>query len=557
MHRTSSNLICRCEQALESPAATRVLLVLAATSVLLGALEPCLGADERPNLLLIVADDLGYSDLGCFGGEIPTPHLDALAARGERWTQFYNTGRCCPSRAAILTGQYPHRVGLGHMTQDLGQPGYRGRLDADAKTIADRLAGAGYRCFLSGKWHLGTDNPTRHGFEEFYGTLVSAKTFWDPDHFVRLSKHREPTRRNYDAAEFYGTDSLGDYAIDFLRDAGATPDQPWFLYLAFNAPHFPLHARPEEIARHEQQYEAGWDRLREARLKRMKQLGIVGDDVVLSPRSEYWDWGETEPALIPAWSDLPSDRRGDLSRRMAIYAAMVEVMDRNVGRVLEELRKRGQLDNTLVLFTSDNGACAEWDPFGFDVRSSRNNTLHWDDQLAKMGQPGTFHSVGSGWANASNTPWRLYKHYNHEGGIASPAILAWPRKIQGVGGSGAIRRSPAHVIDIAPTFCHAAGIAADLPGADLLNLADETRTLFFEHQGNRAVRRGKWKLVTLRDRPWELYDLSSDRTERRDLAAQQPELAQQLATSWEQWATTHQVLPLPRDYRVGYLPTSE
>ena len=518
-----------------------LLLVVAGCSALEAA---------APNILLIVADDLGYSDLGCYGGEIRTPNIDGLAARGERHTQFYNIGRCCPSRASILTGHYPHRVGLGHMTQDLQLPGYRGRVDSNFPTVAQRLQDASYRSFLSGKWHLGVPDPTRFGFEEFFGTLVSAKTFWDPDHFVRLPAGRQ--RRRYDPSEFYGTDALGDYAIEFLRQANETPDRPWFLYLAFNAPHFPLHARPADIRKYKGKYDQGWDALRTERFERMKQLGVLSKESQLSQRGVYWDWGERSERPIPSWESLPSDRRGDLARRMEIYAAMVEVMDRNVGRVLDQVKRQGDNERTLIWFLSDNGACAEWDPFGFDIRSSRNNTLHWDDQLPKMGQPGTFHSVGSGWANASNTPWRLFKHFNHEGGIASPAIIVRPGQSDG----GSINRHPAHIVDIAPTLLNAAGVAPDaaLPGADLFGKVDPDRTLYFEHQGNRAVREGKWKLVALRGREWQLHDMTRDRIESQDLADQHPVIVRTLAEKWESWAKKNFVTPFPKDYRVGYWP---
>ena len=511
---------------------------------------------KPPNILLVVSDDLGYSDPGCYGGEIKTPNLDRLAKGGVRLTQFYNTGRCCPSRAAILTGQYPHRVGLGHMTKDIGRPGYRGRVSRDAQTIAEALKPAGYRSFLSGKWHLGTEDPTKHGFEEFYGTLVSAKTFWDPDHFTRLPKDRP--RRNYKPEDFHGTEALGDHALEFLDDARKTPDQPWFLYLAFNAPHFPLHAFRKDIQKYADRYQGGWDKLREERLTRIKKLGIVPKVTALTPRSPWWNYGETETGLNPAWDSLTADRRTDLARRMAIYAAMVDQMDRNIGRIMDNLRKANELQNTFILFTSDNGACAEWDPRGFDIKSSNRNILYTADTLDKMGQQGTFHSTGSGWANAGNTPWRLYKHFNHEGGIASPCILHWPA---GLKKGGVIDHRPAHIIDILPTFLELAEARhngkLDLPGQSLLpqlrGKPIEERTLYFEHEGNRAVRRGQWKLVAIAGGPWELYNIEKDRTELRNLATQKPGIVRDLSRDWDAWARTNQVTPLPNDYGVGYL----
>ena len=367
---------------------------------LLTANLPKTHSAERPNILYILADDLGYSDLGCFGGEIDTPVLDGLAAGGIRLTQFYNTGRCCPSRASLLAGQYPHRVGLGHMTtNDLGRPGYRGVISQQAVLIPQVLGSTGYRCFMSGKWHLGTEDPTRHGFEEFYGTLVSAKRFFDPDHLIRKPDARE--RKHYENGEFYATDAVTDHALDFLRLAEKTPRRPWFLYLAYNAPHFPLHAPRQLIAKYADRYHGGWDKLRQQRLERMKQLGIVPKATQLSRRSHWRNYGETKIGVNPAWDSLPEDRRTDLARRMAIYAAMVDRLDQQLGRVVDHLRVTGQLENTLIVFTSDNGACFEWDPFGFDIKSSNQNILHRGSQIEQMGGPGTFHSVGSAWANAS------------------------------------------------------------------------------------------------------------------------------------------------------------
>jgi arylsulfatase A-like enzyme len=526
-------------------------------SVIFLAVPNFVDAAEKPNILYILADDLGFSDLGCYGGEISTPVLDALAAGGVRLTQFYNTGRCCPSRAAILTGQYPHRVGLGHMTtNDLGQPGYRGVVSSEAHTIAQVLTSAGYRSFMSGKWHLGTPDPTQHGFEEFYGTLVSAKRFFDQDHLIRLPEDRKA--RQYPDGKFYATDAVTDHALDFLKLARATPDKPWFLYLAYNAPHFPLHAPPEEIAKYKDRYHGGWDKLRAARLARMKELGIVPEETQLSKRSHWRNFGETKIGVNPAWDTLPEDRRFDLARRMAIYAAMIDRLDQQLGRVIDDLKSAGEYDNTLIVFTSDNGACFEWDPFGFDIVSSNQNILHKGDMLDEMGKAGTFHSVGSGWANSSNTPWRLYKHFNHEGGIASPGIVHWPNGLKTKAGS--INHQPAHIIDLLPTAVSVAGAKYEgklsLPGIDLLDQLDNggrERMLFFEHQGNRAVRSGRWKLVALDDQPWELYDFSVDRVEMNDLATNHPQRVQRMAAAWDKWGAANQVTPLPRDLGVDYL----
>ena len=516
----------------------------------------------RPNILLIVADDLGYSDLGCFGGEIETPNIDALASNGVRFAQFYSTARCCPSRASILTGQYSHRVGIGHMVTDLGHPGYRGRLSANAATIAEVLAPSGYRTFMSGKWHVGTNDPTQHGFEQFYGTLISAATFWEQAGYLR--RPQGGRTRNYSTGSFYGTDALTDYGLEFLDNARTTPGRPWFLYLAYNAPHFPLHARREDIAKYRNRYQAGWDALRQERLVKMKRLGLVPGRTRLSPRSKYTNFGETQTAENPPWDSLPQDRRADLAMRMAIYAAMVDRMDQNVGRITADLRARGEFENTLILFMSDNGACSEWDPFGFDVSSSPNNVLHHGAELEAMGSPGTYHSVGSGWANASNTPWRMYKHYSHEGGISTPCVAHWP---VGIRRRNAIENTPAHLIDLMPTIVETSGASYPqrigerqiLPMAGksliptLLGRTMPARALFFEHEGTRAVREGRYKLTALRGESWKLYDMERDRTEMDDLSAKEPKLFESLAKKWDTWAAENQVTPLPTNYRVNYL----
>jgi len=535
----------------------REFLALSASAAGLGPQRP-----KRPNILLVVADDLGYSDLGCYGGEIATPTLDALAANGLRFAQFYTTARCCPSRASILTGQYPHRVGVGHMVTDMGHPGYRGRLSDNAVTLAEVLKLADYRTFMSGKWHVGTNDPTRHGFEQYFGTLISAATYWDSAQYLRLPQGS--TTRSYDRDAFYGTDALTDYALDFLEDARTTADRPWFLYLAFHAPHFPLHARPEDIARYRTRYTAGWDLLRGRRLARMKQLRLVARDTRLPPRSKFTNYGETVSAENPPWDSLPDDRRADLAMRMAIYAAMVDRMDQNIGRVAADLRARGELDNTLIVFLSDNGACAEWDPFGFDVSSSPNNVLHRGDDLERMGSRGSYHSVGSGWANASNTPWRMYKHYSHEGGISTPCIVHWPA---GFRRRNVIESAPAHLIDLMPTIVEASGATyphlfntretLPMAGTSLVPaLRGERmpeRALYFEHEGTRAVREGRYKLTALRGEPWKLYDMERDRTELEDLAARQPRRVESLARQWDTWAAGNQVTPLPATYPVNYL----
>ncbi len=499
-------------------------------------------AAEKPNILLILADDLGWSDLGCYGGEIRTPSLDALAKDGIRFTQFYNSARCSPSRASILTGLHPHQAGF---------PNLSGTLSKSAVTLPEVLSAAGYRSYMVGKWHLnGKNPPTERGFDEFYGMLGGFNSCWQENAFyTRWPEGRQ--KREYASGAFYSTDAFGDYALDFLRD-GQKSGKPWFLYLAFNAPHFPLHAPEADIATYEALYfEKGWDRIREERLARQKQLGLVPRDLALTPRSvvpangrnNKTGWADKEN---PAWDSLPEDRRRDLSRRMAVYAAMVDRMDRAVGRVVGQLKASGQFDNTLIFFLSDNGACAEWDPWGFDNTSGPLNILHTGDDLKTVGGPASYASYGSGWAHACNTPWRLFKHYSQEGGVRTPCIVHWPAGLQAKG----LVSGPGYITDFMPTLCEAAGAPypkerdglAILPaeGISLMPaLRGEPlapRRIFIEHEGNRSVRDGDWKLVALREQPWELYNLAADPAEMRNLAAQQPQRVRELAAAWEGWA---------------------
>lgn len=510
-----------------------------AVSVILFAFI-CLAANaaSKPNILLILTDDLGYSDLGCYGGEIRTPNLDALATGGVRLTQFYNSARCCPSRASLLTGQYPHAVGFAGMS---------GTLPEHCVTIPEVLKPAGYRTFMAGKWHLGTPGPIKRGFEEFFGLLGGYGSFFNPELYTRLPKDR-PVRA---CESFYSTDAITDYALDFIAGAEG---KPWFLYLAYNAPHFPLQAPREEIAKYADTYIKGWDAIRAARYQRQKELGIVDPHWALSPRSvippnrvaTMHDWSSKQN---PVWDSIPADRRADLARRMAIFAAMVDRMDQNIGRVIADLKKRGEFDNTLIFFLSDNGACAEWDPWGFDVLNNVNqinlgttsgaNILHTGADLDRMGTSGTYHSYGSGWANACNTPFRLYKHYSHEGGINTPLIVHWPA---GLSRKNQIERQHGHIMDLLPTCAEAAGAGYPrqrVEGRSLLSVlrgeTDTPRTLFFEHEKNRAVRQGKWKLAALGNQPWELYDMETDGTELNDLAARHPDKVKELTVLWEDW----------------------
>lgn len=521
---------------------------------LLPAAEPV-----RPNVLLILADDLGYADLGCYGGEMATPNLDRLATNGLRFRQFYNGTRCCPSRASLLTGLYPHQAGVGLMNGNGGQPGYRGFPQPNTVTIAEVLRAAGYHTSMVGKWHLSagpkTPRPTERGFDEFYGMIGGFNScFQEEPFYTRLPAGRG--RRPYAKDAFYSSDVFGDYALDFLNEA-RQQKKPFFQYLAFNAPHFPLHAKPDDIKRYATTYTHGWDKLREQRLAKQIELGVLPKGTTLTPRSgfatraDFYRTGDN-----PAWATLDADRQADLARRMAIYAAMVTCMDHNIGRVLDDLKKHQQLENTLVLFLSDNGACAEWDPFGFDESSGPKNILHRGEQLATMGNAKTYHSYGSGWANAGNTPFRWYKHECHEGGIRTPCIVHWP---QGIAAKGEFRDQPSHLIDILATcvdVCQAkypttfqGNAITPREGTSLVpafaNRPLPRDLLAWEHERSRAIRVGSWKLVALAGQPWELYDLERDPTEMQNLAATHPDRVKTLAEQWSRWATRCNVLPYP------------
>lgn len=532
-----------------------------AAVLLLVHLAPGVGAEPapRPNILLILADDLGYSDLGCYGGEIATPNLDALAGNGLRFRQFYNGTRCCPSRASLLTGLYPHQAGVGDMNTQTAAPGYRGFPQPNTVTIAEALKAAGYHTSMVGKWHLSagpkTPRPTDRGFDEFYGMVGGFNSCFQEDPFYTRLPAGRP-KRSYPKNSFYSTDAFGDYSLDFLAEA-RRQKKPFFQYLAFNAPHFPLHAKPDDIARYAGTYAKGWDAVRADRHARQLALGLFPPGSPLSPRSgfqtrrDFFRTGDN-----PAWDTLPADRRADLARRMAVYAAMVTCMDRAVGRVVDDLRAHGELDNTLILFLSDNGACAEWDPFGFDGASGPKNILHTGDALTAMGSAATYHSYGSGWANAGNTPFRLYKHDCHEGGIRTPFIAHWPA---GIAAKGEYRDQPGHLIDVMAT-CVGVGQAAypaTFKGTPITPMAGTSLTpafadrplgrdlLAWEHERNRAIRVGNLKLVAKAGGPWELYDLAADPVELTDLAAKRPGAVKELADKWDAWAKRCQVLPYP------------
>jgi arylsulfatase len=511
---------------------------------------------ERPDIVLVLADDMGFSDIGCYGGEIETPNIDRLAAEGVRLTQFYNTARCSPSRASLMTGLHPHQVGVGILNFDDTPDGYPGDLTEECVTVPEALGQAGYATYLSGKWHLSADMetpnaswPTRRGFDRFFGTLEGAGSFYRPRTLMRDETNIE------DEAEqpgWFYTDAISDHAVSFIeehdRDRGA---DPFFLYLAYTAPHWPLHAHEEDVARYDGRFDAGWDTLREERLARLVKEGIVGDDQELAARDPR----------VPAWEDNPA-KAWD-ARRMEVYAAQVDRMDQGIGRVLDTLERLGRLDNTLVVFLSDNGGCAEELDVDFVTAFvPLQETTREGEPVVPGNVPGlvpgseaTYMSYGRSWAHLSNTPFREYKHWVHEGGIATPLVARWPRGLSA--GRGSLHREPFQLTDVLPTLLDAAGAPypqrrGDVPvppaeGRSMLptwnGAATEPADLFWEHEGNSAVRSGPWKLVRKHGTPWELYAVESDRAEARDLAAEHPDVVEDLAARYDAWAQRCGVIP--------------
>ena len=550
--------------------------------VLLASMLAAAGlAADKPNIVFIMSDDMGFSDIGCYGGEVETPNLDRLAAGGLRFTQFYNTARCCPTRACLLTGLYPHQAGVGHMMEDRGHIGYRGRLNRDCVTVPEALKPAGYRSYMSGKWHVTpardadkSNWPLQRGFDRFYGTIHGAGSFWDPNTLTRdnefVSPFADPEYQPEDG--FYYTDAIADHAVRFVREHhDQHGDQPFFMYVSFTAAHWPMHARERDIAKYKGRYDAGYEAIRQARFERMKKLGLIDPDTELSPAPEDWAKNPNQ-----AW-DI---------RNMEVYAAMVDSMDQGIGRIVESLKASGAFDNTLLLFFQDNGGCAEGlgrrPRGGLTERADKPTlppmapeTLQTDmiprqsrDGYPTLMGPGvmagpadTYIAYGRGWANVSNTPFREYKHWVHEGGISTPLIAHWPA---GIERKGALEHQPAHLVDLMATAVDAAdatypetqhGGRAIQPREGLSLLPAfageplDREAIYWEHEGNRAVRVGDWKLVAKGAKgAWELYNLAEDRTELHNLAAAQPARAKELADTWQAWAERARVLPLnPRN----------
>jgi arylsulfatase len=531
---------------------------------------------ERPNILLVMSDDMGFSDLGCYGSEIQTPNLDSLAKNGIRFTQFYNGARCCPTRASLLTGLYPHQAGVGHMTSDRGHDGYRGQLNRQCVTLAEVLRAGGYRTYMCGKWHVcrdirpngdSSDWPLQRGFEKFYGTITGGGSFYDPTTLCRQNRFITPANDpEYKPATFYYTDAISDNAVRFLEQhQQESPAKPFFMYVAYTAAHWPMHALEKDIAKYRGKYDSGYEPIRRARFERLKQLGLIHPGLGLSPQAE--DWGSVQHQ---AWE----------ARGMEVYAAMVDCMDQGIGRIMAQLKKDGRLENTLIFFLQDNGGCAEdmgrkaqrapppkdLRPLGPDdlqpqiwpPMQTRDGRWVRTGPEAMPGPPDTYVAYGRGWANVSNTPFREYKHWVHEGGISTPLIVHWPAGVP-AGRCGELEQQPAHLIDIMATCVDVSGVAypkefngekiKPMEGVSLQPAMKgkpprRTQPIFWEHEGNRAVRDGKWKLVAKENQPWELYDMDRDRSELHDLAEKNPGKVRNLAAKWDAWAARANVLPL-------------
>lgn len=513
-----------------------------------------------PNVVLILNDDMGFSDIGCYGGEVDTPNLDKLADNGLRYSQFYNTARCSPSRASLMTGLHPHQTGIGILTYSIGPEGYVGNLVDECITIPEVLRSKGYRSYMSGKWHVAADLenpngawPTERGFDEFYGTIIGAGSFYHPNTLTRGVDNVE--HEAVEDPKFFYTDAISDQAARFVHDHKADHDEtPFFMYVAYTAPHWPLHAHEEDIAKYKGRFDAGWDRLREERLARLVKAGLI---------DESWQLTERDPSQPPFEDAL---EQAWLTRLMEVYAAQIDRMDQGIGRILQALEETGEMDNTLILFLSDNGGCAEDIPNDVDPKDLVEN-LKIAQYTTRDGQPvhigndptimpgaeDTYQSYGVPWANLSNTPFRFYKHFTHEGGIATPLIVHWP----GMSERGGIRHVPGQLPDIMATILDVTGAEYPterdghaIPPCEGVSLrpsfeADTERRepLFWEHEGNAAIREGKWKLVRRYPHDWELYDMEADRTEMHDLAVRYPDRVAEMSTSWQAWADRCGVIP--------------
>lgn len=539
--------------------------------------------ESKPNIIVILSDDMGISDIGCYGGEIDTPVLDGLARNGLRFSQFYNTGRCCPTRASLLTGLYPHQAGIGHMMDDKGVDGYRGELSKKAITLAEVLKPAGYSTYMSGKWHVtkdvrGRDKhnwPLQRGFDRFYGTIHGAGSFWDPNTLTRDNKLITPENDTEYQPEkgFYYTDAISDNAVRYLKENDK--DKPFFLYVAYTAAHWPLHARQKDMDKYKGKYDGGYTPIREARFKRMKELGVIGDESKMSKQNGDWSKIQNKEVAIA---------------NMETYAAMIDSMDQGIGRIVAELKRQGKLDTTLIFYMQDNGGCQEdWlrgnageraekpsraamtkDELQFDMipKKSRDGFPMRLGPKVMPGPADTYNMYGINWANVSNTPFRMYKHFVHEGGSATPLIVHWPAFIKA---KGEWRKTPGHLIDIMATCIEVSGASypktykeneiKPMEGISLVPVFKgqtiERDALYWEHEKNCAIRVGKWKLVgkglLTNNGPdikkWELYNMEVDRSELNNLAKSHPEKVQVLHDKFVAYCKRANVLPLKGNKR--------
>ncbi len=496
---------------------------------------------SRPNIVVIMADDMGFSDISSYGSEIATPNIDDLSSKGVRLKQFYNTGRCCPTRASLLTGLYPHNTGMGYMTgYDQNVPGYRGDLNKNSITIAEALKPAGYNNYMVGKWHVSSNIrpdgskenwPLQRGFDRYFGILQGSASYFTPKTLTTGNKLIKASK------DFYLTDAIADSASSFIKNHDKK--NPFFMYVAYTAPHWPLHAKEADVKKYMKLYEQGWDELRKQRYAKQIRLGIIDKSTKLSSREDS----------VKAWAAIPQAEKAVWVKRMAIYAAQVDCMDQGIGRILGSLKESGYADNTMVIFMADNGACAEF-------LSSK------DKSIEKLGTDESYESYRGNWANLSNTPFRLYKTRVQEGGIHTPFIVSWPGHTATSG--SILMNSPAHMIDLMPTFLAAAGAKYPtsfkgqnihpLNGVNLLpafngaQLVD--RMLYWEHEGNRAIRIKDWKMVSVSSETeayvgkWELYNLAADRTELNNLALKYPEKVKAYEALWTTWAKANNVFPV-------------
>ncbi len=495
-------------------------------------------APRKPNIVVVLVDDMGFSDLGCYGSEIPTPNLDRLAAGGVRFTQFYNTARCSTTRAALITGLYPHQAGMGWLDGKVEPKsrGFHGKLLPRCVTIAEVLRDAGYFTAMTGKWHMGQQNgtpPWERGFmrslNSKFGEVYFPKEDDKPGTKMLYLNGREIPKDSPEIGqgEWYSTDLFTDWGLKFIDEARAEK-KPFFLYIAQGAAHFPLRAPADVIAKYRGKYMAGWDKLREQRHAKQKQLGVIDPKWPLAPR----------PAESPAWDSRTAEQKDRFDQIMAVYAAMIDRIDHSMGTLVAGLKERGELDNTVILFLHDNGGNAEGGPPGVTKGDG------------PIGNPQSYVLLGMNWATLCNTPFSRYKHFTHEGGISTPLIAHWPAGIA-VSRNGALEKQPGHLVDVMATCVDLAGakypaefkgnVIEPVQGVSLRpafsgESLGRKQPIFWEHEGNKAARDGQWKLVKRHKQPWQLFDMNADRTEQHDVIKDHPDIASRLEAAWNAWA---------------------